>query len=298
MRGDVEQALQLIQGGSPAALDKALGLLQDTIFAFSMKACGHWQDAEDTAQDVLLKSIPHLSKFEDPKALTVWLYRVARNRCISSHRENKVSGAKNVSLDSLMPGHHELQELLQSKAPSPESAALSSETEERLRLAVLALPPQYRMPLVLHDMEDLSTSEVAQILSLREGTVRVRLHRARLLVRQKLAQSSRAHRMSDLVLHAAAETPKDLRCRSLFAALSDYMDGVVDDGVCAEMDRHINDCEPCQAFLASMKQAVAQCRSYQPRCEPHRAEALRRDLVAKYQQASKALAKKSAAASR
>ncbi len=104
--------------------------------------------------------------------------------------------------------------------------------------------------------------------------------------------------MSDLVLHAAAETPRDLRCRSLFAALSDYMDGVVDDAVCAEMDRHINDCEPCQAFLSSMKQAVAQCRSYQPRCEPHRAEALRRDLVAKYQQAAKALAKKSAAASR
>ncbi len=99
-----------------------------------------------------------------------------------------MSGAKNVSLDALMPDHRELQELLQSKAPSPESAALSSETEERLRLAVLALPPQYRMALVLHDMEDLSTSEVAQILGLREGTVRVRLHRARLLVRQKLAR--------------------------------------------------------------------------------------------------------------
>jgi RNA polymerase sigma-70 factor (ECF subfamily) len=103
MRGDVEQALQLIQGGSPASLDKALGLLQDTVFSFSMKACEHWQDAEDTAQDVLLRSIPHLSKFESPKALAVWLYRVARNRCISSHRENKVSGAKNVSLDELMP---------------------------------------------------------------------------------------------------------------------------------------------------------------------------------------------------
>ena len=72
------------------------------------------------------------------------------------------------------------------------------------------------------------------------------------------------------------------------------MDGVVDDAVCAEMDRHINDCEPCQAFLSSLKQAVAQCRSYQPRCEPHRAEALRRDLLAKYQRAAIALGKKSA----
>ncbi len=292
MRGDVEQALQLIQGGNPDALDKALGLLQDTVFSFSMKACGHWQDAEDTAQDVLLKSIPHLSKFENPKALAVWLYRVARNRCISSHRENNVLGGRNVSLDELMPDNRELQELLKSRTPSPESAAQSSETEERLRLAVLALPPQYRIVLVLHDMEDLSTSEVAQVLQLREGTVRVRLHRARLLVRQKLARSSSANRASDLVLHAAAEASRSLRCRSLFAALSDYMDGVVDDAVCSEMDRHINDCAPCQAFLASLKQAVAQCRSYQPRCEPHRAEALRRDLVAKYQRAVTALNKK------
>ena len=293
MRGDVEQALELIQGGSPAALDKALGLLQDTVFSFSMKACGHWQDAEDTAQDVLLRSIPHLSKFDSPKALAVWLYRVARNRCISSHRENKLSAARSVSLDELMPDSRELQELLKSKTPSPESAAQSSETEERLRLAVLALPAQYRVVLVLHDMEDLSTAEVAQILSLREGTVRVRLHRARLLVRQKLAKSSGTGKMSDLVIHASAEAPRSMRCRSLFAALSDYMDGVVDDAVCAEMDRHINDCEPCQAFLSSLKQAVAQCRSYQPRCDPQRAEALRRELVVKYQRAATALRKKS-----
>ena len=55
---------------------------------------------------------------------------------------------------------------------------------------MLAVPPQYRMVLVLHDMEDLSTSEVAQILGIREGTVRVRLHRARLFVRQHLSRIS------------------------------------------------------------------------------------------------------------
>ncbi|MGB7554170.1 MAG: zf-HC2 domain-containing protein, partial [Candidatus Korobacteraceae bacterium] len=82
------------------------------------------------------------------------------------------------------------------------------------------------------------------------------------------------------------------RCRRLFAALSDYMDGIVDDAVCQEMDRHIHDCEPCQAFLSSLKQAVQQCRSYAPQCEPHRADELRRGLVAKYQQAATALAKK------
>jgi RNA polymerase sigma-70 factor (ECF subfamily) len=115
MRGDVEQALQLIRCGSPAALGKALGLLQDTVFSFSMKACGHWQDAEDTA-----------------------------------------------SLDELMPDNRKLQELLKSRTLSTENVAQSREAEGRLRLAVLALPPQCRIVLVLHDMKDLSTSEVAQ----------------------------------------------------------------------------------------------------------------------------------------
>ena len=105
-----------------------------------MKACGHWQDAEDTAQDVMLRSIPHLSKFESPKALAVWLYRVARNRCISSHRENKVSGAKNVSLDELMPDNRELQELAEEQSSQSGKRRAVERDEERVQLAVLGTP--------------------------------------------------------------------------------------------------------------------------------------------------------------
>ena len=260
-----------------------------------MKVCGHPQDAEDTMQDVLLKSVPHLAKFDNPQALTVWLYKVARNRCISSHRGSRLSRAKNLSLDELMPDSRELQELLKSKAPSPEAVLLSSEAAESLRLAVLKVPPQYRMALVLHDMEELSTADVAKIMGLREGTVRVRLHRARLMVRQQLAKMSRAGRTTGLILHASAEAPRSQRCRRLFAALSDYMDGVIDDAVCEEMDLHLNDCRPCQAFLSSLKNAVEQCRSYAPRYDSKRADQLRRELLPKYQQAVAALGRKSQA---
>jgi RNA polymerase sigma-70 factor (ECF subfamily) len=246
-------------------------------------------------QDVLLKSVPHLAKFHNSQALTVWLYKVARNRCISSHRGSKLSRAKNLSLDELMPDSRELQELLKSKAPSPEAVLLSSEAAESLRLAVLKVPPQYRMVLVLHDMEDLTTTEVAQIMGLREGTVRVRLHRARLFVRQQLAKMSKASRGTGLELHASAEAPRSQRCRRLFAALSDYMDGVIDDAVCEEMDLHLNDCQPCQAFLSSLKNAVEQCRSYAPKCDSKRAEQLRRELLPKYQQAIAALGRKAPA---
>ena len=94
MSANVEQALHLIQENRPASIDQALALLQNTVYSFSMKVCGHPEDAEDTMQEVLLKSIPHLAKFDNPQALTVWLYRVARNHCISRRRGDKNSGAR------------------------------------------------------------------------------------------------------------------------------------------------------------------------------------------------------------
>ncbi len=274
----------MIQDRRPDSIEKALALLQNTVYSFSMKVCGHPQDAEDTMQEVLLKSISHLPKFESPRALAVWLYKVARNRCISNRRGDKNSAAKNISLDELMPDGRELAELL-SRQPGPEAAAVERESAEHLRQAILAIPPAYRMVLVLHDMEELSTAEVAQITGLREGTVRVRLHRARLLVRRHLAGLAKGVTPGRLEIHAAAASAHPPRCRNLFAALSDYMDGVVDDAVCEEMDRHISQCEPCQAFLASLRYAVAQCQSYSPKCDPKRAEQLRQELLVKYKQA-------------
>ena len=190
-----------------------------------------------------------------------------------------------------MPHSHELRELQNSAAPNPEAALLNSESAEHLKQAVLAVPPQYRMVLVLHDMEELSTAEVAQIMSLRPGTVRVRLHRARLFVRQHLAKLAKARPDAGLIIHAAAEEPRPPRCRRLFAALSDYMDGVIDDAMCDEMDRHLHDCEPCVAFLDSLKSAVKQCRSYRPECNSEHATELREELLHRYQAAVAALPK-------
>src|SRR5271157_3456961 len=99
MSETVEQALELIRENQPESIDRALALLQNTVYSFSMKVCGHPQDAEDTMQEVLLKLLPYLPKFESPQALSVWLYKVARNRCISLHRRVASSPARNLSLD-------------------------------------------------------------------------------------------------------------------------------------------------------------------------------------------------------
>ena len=72
MRAEIEKAVELLRDGDDASVEQALALLQNTVFSFSMRVCGHREDAEDTMQEVLLKSVPQLSKFDSPKALLVW----------------------------------------------------------------------------------------------------------------------------------------------------------------------------------------------------------------------------------
>jgi RNA polymerase sigma-70 factor (ECF subfamily) len=256
VRAEVEQALQTLQQGRPDGLDRALALLQDTVFSFSMKVCGHRENAEDTMQETLLKAVPYLQRFDSPKALAVWLYKVAKNNCLMSRRKSKFAPKESLSLEELMPDRKDLERLQATGGGTPEQALLRSEREQ-LQQAVLRLPPAYRLVLVLHDMEGLETEEIARVLELREGTVRVRLHRARVFVRNELARLKR-RRLSQKKRPAQ----KPPRCQQLFAELSDYLDGALDDRLCKELEKHMGGCQPCQAFLNSLEQTVEQCRQH------------------------------------
>src|SRR5919109_5023996 len=111
MRPEIEQVVTLIRQADPKSLEEALALLQNTVFSFSMKVCGQRQDAEDTMQEVLLKSAANLPKFDSPKALMVWLYKVAKNRCLMSRRRNRFAPKEALSLEELMPDRKELKKL-------------------------------------------------------------------------------------------------------------------------------------------------------------------------------------------
>jgi RNA polymerase sigma-70 factor, ECF subfamily len=287
MRPEISQAVELLRQNDPAALERALALLQETVFSFSMKVCGQREDAEDTMQEVLLKSVPYLPRFDSPQALTVWLYKVAKNRCLMSRRKSKFAPQRELALDELMPDRHELESLAGSNGESPEASALRGERGEWLRDAILRLPPPYRLILVLHDMEELSDQEVAKITGLRAGTVRVRLHRARLYLRNELAHRG-AFQTGKGRRGKAAPKPEEKphRCRELFAALSDYLDEKLDDSMCEKMEAHMGDCRPCQAFLDTLEQTIAQCRQAPSACPDRRkAEKIRRVLLSKFRTA-------------
>jgi len=87
MRPELTQAADLLRRNTLESVEEAIGLLQNTVYSFSMKVCGHPEDAEDTMQEVLYRSLEHLAKIHDPQALAVWLYTVTRNRCWRMRRK-------------------------------------------------------------------------------------------------------------------------------------------------------------------------------------------------------------------
>ena len=289
MRSEIERAVLLLQRGDDQALDEALALLQSTVFSFSMKVCGQREDAEDTMQEVLVKSVPYLPKFESPKALVVWLYKVAKNRCLMSRRRSKFAPKQDLSLEELMPDGKEL-ERLGADGINPEMFAIRSEQAGRLREAIQKLPPPYRIVLVLRDMEGLTDEEVAEITGLRPGTVRVRLHRARLFVRKELMRVRKqpgGTRVEPIASRGVATAePRPARCKAMFAELSNYLDEQLDDSFCEELEKHLEGCDPCQAFLAGLEATIRECRRM-PSCAPDRAKAvkLRKEVMSRYARA-------------
>lgn len=290
MRSELIQATELLQRNTPEAVEKAIGLLQGTVYSFSMKVCGHPEDAEDTMQDVLSRSLGHLVRIQDPKALAVWLYTVTRNRCWRMRRKGASAPKRMLSLDELMPDELEISRLLQDAAESPEGNLLHAEQHHLLHQAVLRIPVQLRLVLVLHDMEELTTEQVARILALQPGTVRVRLHRARLWVRNEMSRTlsgaedkfekSKSDRSSKGRHPKDRKRPSD--CRELFSNLSDYLDGKMEARTCEQMREHIEACPACVAFLRDLRVAIDRCRSLEVPCDPAISPRLRSILTQEY----------------
>ncbi len=155
-------------------------MLLHTVYCFSMKVCRHPADAEDTTQEVMIRSLRHLARFQYPHSLAVWLYVVTRNRYRCMSRKHAHCAVKFISLDELTIAQEKAISLIADIRKSPEVTLLQAEQSRLLHQAILRIPAPLRIVLVLHDLEEFTTTEVAEILALKQGTIRVRLHRARL----------------------------------------------------------------------------------------------------------------------
>jgi hypothetical protein len=109
------------------------------------------------------------------------------------------------------------------------------------------------------------------------------------MLRRELSQAGKRVKHQQ---NKTTEKLKPKRCRHLFAALSDYLDGVVDEDFCERMQKHLSDCQPCEAFLADLESVVQRCRSLDQKCPPEKAAEMRQELLESYDRAKRNLLKR------
>ena len=181
------ELVQAINAGRTDRFAELVNRYEKKLYNFGLRMCGSVQDAEDMVQDTFLNVFKYLGSFRYETKLRNWMYRIATSACIKRRRKSKFAPDRELSLDEFMPGDGEgVPREIPDWANVPLDQLLDEELAKTVKTGIDSLPDKYRMVLLLRDIEGFSTAEAAQILDLTESNVKVRLHRARLYLRDRL----------------------------------------------------------------------------------------------------------------
>jgi len=191
-----------------AGEDSALAELADTygsrIYQLAFRYLRNKEDAEEVTQDVLYKVYRKVGAFRGDSALSSWIYRITFNASMSRLRTAKYQRAQGDEAataamtsdgDEMAPAKADVADW----SDMADERVLRAQLRRRVIRAVLALPAIYRAPVVLRDLQGMSTEEASAVLHVKDQTLKSRLHRGRLILRRQLADFA-----GGLTLHQAA----------------------------------------------------------------------------------------------
>lgn len=159
----------------------------DKIYGLGLSQCRDPHDAEDLVQETFLQAFRKWDQFEGRSKPSTWLYTIASRVCMRKRRKRVGEPQRMESLSDLLPiGEPRIPEL-PADDESPLDEQLRQEAKETLEAALQELPREFRLALVLKDIAGLPVAEVAEVLGVKQATVKTRVHRARLLLRKRLA---------------------------------------------------------------------------------------------------------------
>lgn len=179
--------VRAINSGRTELFPRLVEKYQQKLYNFGMRMCGEPRDAEDLVQETFLNVFRYLEGFRYETRFKNWMYRVATTTCLKAKRKPKHAPERELSLEEFMPGEgDDLPDQAPAWAQRPLEQLLNEELAAHIQKAIIELPKKYRMVVVLRDQEGFSTEETAQILDISVANTKVRLHRARLFLREKL----------------------------------------------------------------------------------------------------------------
>jgi RNA polymerase sigma-70 factor (ECF subfamily) len=171
--------------GDTAAFGELVRRYQDRLYTTVYRLVDNADDALDVVQEAFLHAYQSLGSFKGDALFFTWLHRIGVNTAISLKRKKRVM----VRIDAVHNGETAIEPFDPSDLSRPGHAIEQSEQERHIQQALARLSPEHRAVLVMKDMEEMKYEEIAQVLGVPIGTIRSRLHRARLELREILEQS-------------------------------------------------------------------------------------------------------------
>jgi RNA polymerase sigma-70 factor (ECF subfamily) len=198
---EAELARALLAGRTDA-FERFVAHFRSKVFRYSWLMCGSPEDAEEVAQETLLKVFHSIDQLREPDHVRSWVFRIARNVCLMQRRQSVFAPKEELPADEVT--------LPDTSEPADERL-LQAELKAVIERIIMELPRTYRPVVVLRDLEGLSTEDTAQILDLSIDVVKTRLHRGRAAMRQKLDCYVHNHCMDDQPRPDAAPLSADER---------------------------------------------------------------------------------------
>lgn len=179
-----------LQAGNEEAFEEFVTQNTEPMLRLAKSFFNNDDDAEDAVQDAFLSAFKSLSRFSGDCALKTWLHRIVVNACLMKLRSRQ--RCQTVSIEDLLPqfdetGHH--AQTPTTRYVNPLERIINREDRDQVRACIDDLPEDYRVVLVLRDIEELDTAQVSTILNTTPGAVKTRLHRARQALRTLLSTS-------------------------------------------------------------------------------------------------------------
>lgn len=203
-----------LKAGSEEAYAWLIGEFQRPVYGLVYRMVSDPADAADTTQDVFLKVFRGMKHFHGESSLKTWIYRIAlheaanRKRWWFRHKAQETS-IEPAESEAMHGGDAALQSALTDQHESPFDCVAHREVRQRVDAELRKIAEPYRTTLILRDLEDMSYDEIAEVLQISLGTVKSRLTRGRLALKQRLAPYMR-ELGSDFAETAAVERPVNL----------------------------------------------------------------------------------------
>ena len=192
-----EEVIERVRAGETALYEVVMRRHNTRLYRAARAILGSDRDVEDVMQDAYVRAFQHLAQFEGRSQFSTWLTRIAVHEALARmHKAERIEewDAMNENRRSTIGASRE--------TPDPEAEAASGELNRLLERSIESLPEAYRAVVMLRDVEEMSTSETAECLAITEDNVKVRLHRAHVMLRKQLYSEARISAKEAFSFHA------------------------------------------------------------------------------------------------